>query len=198
MTQIQELLRQMRAAGPIPPCEVPDQLVPGEGSAESGLVIVGEAPGEQEERAHRPFVGPAGKFLRNTLRDQGIDPASVWITNVVKCRPTRTSGGRRVNRAPSRAEASLWEPWLMRELDILRPRIILGLGNLAANTLIHKDFKMGAEHGMWFDGPFSSKALATYHPAYVLRQIGPNAAELRRTFAEDVRKVAEKVRSSYF
>lgn len=192
--EIQKLLRELRASGAIPPCESSDRLVPGEGSPESGVAIVGEAPGQQEERLGRPFVGQAGRLLRSTLRDQGIDPNSVWITNVVKCRPTRLVGGRRVNRAPTTAEARLWEPWLMREMEIIRPKIILCLGNLAATTLVHKDFKMGTEHGLWFDGPYDSKVLATYHPAYVLRQVGPNATEVRKSFAEDIRKVAEKVR----
>ena len=187
--------------GPLlPPCRAKEGIVAGEGSAGARLAIIGEAPGQQEERYGRPFVGRAGHLLRQTLEEVGISPDDVWISNVVKCRPTVSEGGRVANRAPTRAEASRWVPWLTKELDILRPSVILCLGNLAANTLIHKSFKMTEERGKWYPGPFDSVAMATYHPSYVLRQIGPLAEKVRREFDQDfaeVKKRLEEVASSF-
>lgn len=180
------LLRELSEGPTLPPCRSAGRIVPGEGSAESGLVIVGEAPGAQEEKAGRPFVGPAGKLLRSSLQAQGLPPSDVWITNVVKCRPTRAAGGREANRAPTRTEAELWTPWLMREMELLRPKLILCLGNLAADTLIRRGFKMGSEHGRWHDASGGARALATYHPSYVLRQIGPDSARVRDIFLADI------------
>lgn len=175
------------------PCRSPDTIVSGEGSAGARLAIIGEAPGQQEEKLGRPFVGRAGQFLRRTLQEVGISPEDVWISNVVKCRPTAVQGGRVVNRAPTQTEAAQWTPWLMRELEILRPSVVVCLGNLSASVLIHKGFKITEKRGKWYPGPYGSLAMATYHPAYVLRQIGPEGEKVRREFKEDFAEVKRRL-----
>ncbi|MBI2953738.1 MAG: uracil-DNA glycosylase [Chloroflexi bacterium] len=166
----------------------------GEGQSAARLAIIGEAPGQQEAESGRPFVGRAGQLLRRTLAEAGIPLDQVWISNVVKCRPTAVQAGRVANRAPTTLEASLWTPWLIKELDILRPPLVLALGNLAAGVLIHKGFKMTEERGRWFPGPFASAVLATYHPSYVLRQTGPQGAIVRQRFRADLAAVAARLK----
>jgi uracil-DNA glycosylase len=144
----------------------------GEGSPDADLVVVGEAPGEEEARAGRPFVGPAGKILDELLQSVGLDRSRIWITNVVKTRPTRTVGKRVVNRAPQVGEVQADRPWLEEELQIIQPRVVLCLGNVAASALIHRDFRMNAEHGRGFQGPLEARTMATFHPAWILRQVG--------------------------
>ncbi len=185
-SKLLEAFRQKLKTDLLPPCEFAEGLVFGEGRPETRLVLVGEAPGEQEERQGRPFVGRSGQLLRRTLEAAGISPEDVWITNVVKCRPTVVQAGRRSNRAPTWREAQAWLPHLMDELEILRPQAIICLGNLAARALIQKDFKMTEGRGKWHPGPFGSHVLATYHPSYVLRQIGPQAEVVRNQFRDDI------------
>ncbi|MBI4319971.1 MAG: uracil-DNA glycosylase [Chloroflexi bacterium] len=191
---LKELRRRMVEGRLLPPCEAPERLVFGEGSPNSRLAIVGEAPGEQEERQGRPFVGQAGQLLRRTLEEVGIDPDAVWITNVVKCRPVSEAGGRRrINRAPARREGALWEPWLMEELRTLQPVAIVCLGNIAANSLIQKDFRMNRDRGKWFPSAIGVPALATFHPAYVLRQRHPQAQTVRQLFKDDLAEAKRKI-----
>ncbi|MBI3979423.1 MAG: uracil-DNA glycosylase [Chloroflexi bacterium] len=166
-------------------------LVFGRGNPNARLMIVGEAPGEQEVRQGQPFVGQAGKLLDRLLADAGIDRSEGWVTNVVKHRPTAGLGGSVVNRPPRADEIAADLPWLEREIEVVRPRVILALGNLAARTLIHSRFKMGAEHGRWFPGRFGSQVLATYHPAYVLRRTGQDREEVLRLVRQDLARVGD-------
>ena len=188
-----EQLRLRLVGGVLPPpCASSDRLVFGEGSPVAHLAIVGEAPGEQEERQGRPFVGRAGQLLRKTLEQVGLTPADVWITNVVKCRPTAEAGGQRINRTPTRREADYWDPWLREELQILRPAAILCLGNLAASTLIRRDFKMNRDRGKWFNSTAGAPALATFHPAFVLRQGDAQGGAVRQLFEEDLAQARQQ------
>jgi len=165
----------------------------GEGSPYARLVIVGEAPGEEEAETGRPFVGRAGKLLDGLLAQVTIARSEVWITNVVKHRPTRAVDDRLVNRPPTAAEVRADLAWLQRELEILQPRVILCLGNLAASTLIHKNFKMTEERGRWFEGPYGSRILASYHPAFVLRRRGPEQERLLEEVRRDLHEVKRAI-----
>lgn len=173
-------------------CEPGHRVVWGEGSLTARIAIVGEAPGDKEEKLGRPFVGPAGSLLEKELENVGIARDEVWITNVVKCRPTRESGGRTINRTPTAKEVRIWQEMLVQELEIISPEIVVCAGALAANTLIHKDFALTKERGEWFHTLFGS-AIATYHPAYLLRQVGSDWDRTMEEFRSDLRRVAEAI-----
>jgi len=174
-------------------CDPDTNLVWGEGDVDSQLVLVGEAPGEQEDKRIHPFVGAAGEILTSELAMAGLPREHVYVTNVVKCRPTTLDRGRRANRPPTTTESSAWRDALLRELEIISPRVILCLGAVAASALIHPDFKMKAERGKWFDGPLGTKIMATYHPAYLLRarQYGNREALLQ--FRTDLTEVTKEL-----
>lgn len=174
-------------------CESGRNMVWGEGRMDALAAIVGEAPGEREDKLGRPFVGPAGALLDRELARVGLNRSDLWITNVVKCRPTRIEGTRLANRPPNAKELHAWTEFLMDELAIVRPQIIVCAGAPAAKTLIRKNFALTKEHGGWFIGPLGSKVIATYHPAYILRQIGPLMDKILVEFRQDLIKVAKAI-----
>lgn len=140
----------------------------GEGSASSGLVFVGEGPGYDEDREGRPFVGRAGKLLNKMIRAIGLDREEVFICNVVKCRPPE-------NRTPEPDEIEACSPFLFRQLDALRPKVICALGACAAQTLLRTSRSVSLLRGrahQWRGIPL----ICTYHPAYLLRNSAQKAA----------------------
>ncbi|MEN6370850.1 MAG: uracil-DNA glycosylase [Armatimonadota bacterium] len=164
------------------------KLVWGEGSLVAEVAFVGEAPGDKEEAEGRPFVGQAGKLLDRELKQLGINRNDLWITNAVKCRPVKESAGILVNRTPTAKEIKNWLGPLMEELEIIHPHIIVCLGAVAAKALINKSFALTKERGLWFDGPFDSRIIATFHPAYILRQVGDNWDIAMEMFRQDLRQ----------
>ena len=174
-------------------CGPGHELVWGEGSLGARIAIVGEAPGDKEEKLGQPFVGPAGRLLDKELEMVGIDRKDIWITNVVKCRPTRATGSGLVNRPPTAKEVHEWMGLLREELEIVRPEIIVCAGAVAANALIHKDFQITKEHGQWFSSIPGQQAIATFHPAYILRQQGEGWNKAINAFRGDMRAVAVAV-----
>lgn len=148
----------------------PMLFVPGEGKkADPLLMLVGEAPGEQETLLRRPFVGKAGKNLDAFLQVLGIERAEIYITNVVKIRPTKVSAkGRLSNRPPNRQEKEAFTPWLMEEIDILRPRRIVTLGNTPLQALMGGDALIGSWHGQCVRTAAGIPLFALYHPAAII------------------------------
>lgn len=142
----------------------------GEGNHQSPLVLVGEGPGDQEDATGRPFVGRAGQLLDKALQDNGLTRENVYICNTVKCRACDWSTGKPVNRAPTDAEVSACRRWLVPQLQIIAPKVILCVGAPSAKNLIKKDFRITLERGKYFPCEFAKTAMATLHPAYVLRQ----------------------------
>lgn len=169
------------------------RLVLGEGDADASLVLVGEAPGGQEDRLGHPFVGPAGKILDEGLAAAGLDRDQLWITNVVKYRPT-TEGvaGRLRNRPPTRDEIAWFLPWLRRELELIAPRALVCLGATAGNALLGRTVRITRERGEWFDGPNGLPTLITYHPAYLLRRTEDRDARYAE-FVRDLRTAATAI-----
>lgn len=156
-------------------CKGERNVVSGEGNSNARLVLVGEAPGGQEERAKRPFVGPAGQILNEALAEAGLTREEIWITNIVKCRPVIPGIGNRLrNRTPTAAEVKHFLPWLLHELNIIDPLAIVVLGGTAASALLGRPVKMTRERGEWFTGPEDIPIMVTYHPAYLLRRVGDN------------------------
>ncbi|MGN6565870.1 MAG: uracil-DNA glycosylase [Thermomicrobiales bacterium] len=161
-------------------------LVFGEGPLDARLVIIGEAPGEHETAQKRPFVGRAGQLLDRLLRDAGIDRAEVYLTNVVKIRPTTEAGGHIKNRPPRVGEINAGLDILLPELTLVSPAALILFGNVPAKALIGKNFAMGANRGTWFTTTAGIPALATYHPAYILRLEGPPYDETRAQVVADL------------
>jgi uracil-DNA glycosylase family 4 len=174
--------------------ETRTQVVFGEGNPEAPLVIVGEGPGENEDRLGRPFVGRAGKLLDECLLEHGITRHHVWITNILKSRALESDGGRYRNRAPRQDEIAACKPILMEELAIIRPLVILCLGGPAASTIIHSGFRITQERARWFENtPYAPFAMATLHPAYVLRQYGGELDQSRQQLIEDIGRARTRV-----
>lgn len=156
----------------------PLKLVFGDGrTQEPPMMLIGEAPGEQEALQGKPFVGKAGKNLTEFLEAVGLDRGDLYISNVVKFRPTKLSAaGRMVNRPPTRKEIEQFKPWLLREIAIVKPKVLVTLGNVALGALIPKGGTIGDFHGRWQTVtivPPGNEALkmplfALYHPASVI------------------------------
>jgi uracil-DNA glycosylase len=147
-------------------------VVFGEGNPRSPLVLVGEGPGDNEDATGRPFVGRAGQLLDKALLDNGLTREDVYICNVVKCRACDWSTGKPVNRPPTDEEIATCRQWLEPQLRAIAPQVILCIGGPSAKSLIRKDFKITAERGRYFPSDLAKTALATLHPAYILRNQG--------------------------
>lgn len=173
------------------------RIVPGEGNPEARVMLVGQGPGEVEDRLGRPFVGPAGKLLDEALGAAGMKREELWITNIIKCWTFRREGRRAVNRAPYAGEVRACAPWLETELRLIQPKIVVCIGGPAAQALIDKKFRITEERGQWREGPFGTRAIATLHPSYLirLRENSPPAYERAWSeFVDDLRRVAEAAR----
>ena len=143
-------------------CETRTHTVFGEGVPDTGLVFIGEGPGEQEDLSGRPFVGPAGQLLDRMLALVGLSrEKNFYICNIVKCRPPR-------NRDPKPEEQEACMPWLEQQLELLQPRLIVCLGRIAAQRFIREDFRISREHGQWFERD-GVGITAIYHPSALLR-----------------------------
>jgi DNA polymerase len=132
------------------------------------MVLVGEAPGDQEDKMGRPFVGPAGVLLDEALRATGIHREDVFLTNVVKHFKWQERGKRRLHAKPSSREIASCRPWLEAELELIKPRVIVCLGATAVQAVLGRGFRLRERHGEVVSGPLGN-AVATYHPAAVLR-----------------------------
>jgi DNA polymerase len=175
-------------------CESRTNVVFGEGNPNSPLVIVGEGPGETEDKTGRPFVGRAGALLDECLRECGMLRKHVFITNVVRCRPTLEEGGRLKNRPPRADEAATCVSlWLEPTLATIEPLVILCLGAPSANTIIQKGFKMMQDRGKFFPTKYARYAIAGLHPAYILRQQGEAYDAARATLVADIEAARKKV-----
>ncbi|HOM71184.1 MAG TPA: uracil-DNA glycosylase [Armatimonadota bacterium] len=168
-------------------------VVFGDGNPDTPLVIIGEGPGENEDATGKPFVGRAGALLDQVLRENGLTRKHVYITNVIKCRACISEGGRTRNRPPRTSEMAACIPWLERQLEIIQPLVILCLGAPAANTIIHKDFRMTQERGRFFETKYARYAIAALHPAYVLRQDGEMYDQTRTSLVADIAAARRKV-----
>src|SRR3954447_846371 len=182
-------------------CATRTQVVFGEGSPAATVVIIGEAPGEGEDKSGHPFFGRAGQMLNSILEEAGINRDEVWITNTVKCRPTAPSGRRVVNRAPRVPEIQACTIWRVGELDIIKPKIVCCLGAVAAKAIVGRDVKMTMERGQWLpfalpiEGMEHSEVMVTYHPSYVMRQQGEAYDRIREQSVADFTLIAARLRA---
>jgi len=163
-------------------CKTRTQPVPGEGDEDADVVFVGEAPGKEEDLEGRPFVGRAGKLLRSTIAELGFK--KYYITNVVKCRPPE-------NRTPFQSEVEACKPYLLKELECIKPKLVVALGKTAAKALLGFEAPIKDLRGKVFAakvGNVNVKVLVTYHPAAVLRN-----PKLKEEFKRDLREAYNAV-----
>ena len=165
-------------------CETRTQTVFGVGDRQAHLLVIGEAPGADEDREGEPFVGRAGQLLNQMLAAIGLGRGQVYIANILKCRPPG-------NRNPHPVEVEHCQGYLARQVALIRPRVILSVGAISAQTLLGTDTPVGRLRGRWFDyGPATVPLRVTYHPAYLLR-----SPEQKAKAWEDLIEVAHRLRA---
>lgn len=192
MTDMERYQRELKAfiAGVFPGKE--NALVFGEGPKVPVLMLIGEAPGEQETLQGRPFVGKAGKNLDRFLELAGLERGEIYISNTVKLRPTKLGKtGRISNRPPTKDEIALFRPWLIHEIEIIQPKMIATLGNVPLQALTATKQTIGAVHGRVIPaGETGLPLFALYHPASLIYN-----RSLESVYEADVRALALKLRS---
>jgi uracil-DNA glycosylase family protein len=166
------------------------QTVFGEGLKRSDLVLVGEQPGDREDREGRPFVGPAGRLLNEALEEAGIDRSRTYVTNVVKHFKWRAKGKRRIHAKPSWSEVAACRPWLDAELEVVRPEVLVCLGATAAQALLGRQFRVTQLHGEEVESDLAPHVIATVHPSSILRAPEDRRAAERAAFVADLRAAA--------
>lgn len=168
------------------------QTVFGEGPKAAEVMLVGEQPGDQEDRQGHPFVGPAGRLLDAGLEEAGIDRSQVYVTNSVKhFKFVVIERGRRLHKKPSAGEVRACNPWLQEEIRQVNPRVIVALGATAAQALLGKQFRVTQSRGKPVQGEYPSPVIATVHPSAVLRAPSDTREEARREFFADLKTVAK-------
>jgi uracil-DNA glycosylase len=170
------------------------QTVFGEGSPDAEIVFVGEVPGDQEDLAGRPFVGPAGRLLDEALEQAEIDRKLAYVTNVVKHFKWQPRGKRRIHQKPNAAEIAACRPWLDVELSLLKPKVLVCLGATAAQALLGRQFRVSKMRGVPVDSDLAPVVIATVHPSSILRSDDRDAE--MALFVEDLRRVAEALRAA--
>ena len=176
------------------------QAVFGEGSSKAKVVFVGEQPGDQEDKAGHPFVGPAGRLLDKALVAAGIDRRSVYVTNAVKHFKFEERGTRRIHKTPSRTEVVSCRPWLLNELNAIQPDVVVLLGATAAKSLMGSSFRLTAHRGEVLRLPADDKKIdldidprvvATVHPSAILRGPSEDREKAFDALVADLRIVPE-------
>jgi uracil-DNA glycosylase family protein len=162
------------------------QAVPGEGLRGSRVVFIGEQPGDEEDKAGRPFVGPAGRLFDKALDEAGIDRAEVFVTNAVKHFKFEERGKRRIHKKPSLGETRACRPWLEAELVVIRPEILVCLGATAAQSVFGSEYRVTRERGKFVKHEWAPQATSTVHPSAILRAPDELRSEEYRRFVADL------------
>ena len=170
--------------------QVGTQTVFGEGDAGARALFVGEQPGDQEDRAGKPFVGPAGRVFDEALEAAGIDRSSVYVTNAVKHFKWQARGKRRIHQKPNWTEITACRPWLEAELEAVKPRVLVLLGATAAQSLLGRDFRVTQHRGELLDSVLAEAVTATVHPSSILRREPADREANFAAFVDDLRVVA--------
>jgi uracil-DNA glycosylase len=166
------------------------QTVFGEGTRNAEVMFVGEQPGDQEDLAGKPFVGPAGRLLDEALVDAGIDRKTVYVTNVVKHFKWQARGKRRIHQKPNWSEIAACRPWLEAELAVVEPRVLVCLGATAAQALLDRQFRVTRERGRPVESDLAEHVIATVHPSSILRSDPETREQEYAAFVEDLKVVA--------
>ena len=170
----------------------------GEGPERARVVLVGEQPGDQEDKTGHPFVGPAGRLLDEVLAEAGIDRSEVYVTNVVKHFKWAAAqrGKRRIHKKPRQSEIEACRPWLDAELKVVKPQVLVCLGASAAQALLGRDFRVTRDRGTPIKSDLAPYVIATTHPASILRAPDRNEREKQRqAIIRDFKKAAALLES---
>jgi uracil-DNA glycosylase family protein len=171
------------------------QTVFGEGPRTADAMFVGEQPGDQEDKAGEPFVGPAGRVLDEALAEAGIDRRRVYVTNAVKHFKWKAKGKRRIHEKPDRREAAACQHWLELELRLVKPELVVALGATAAQALLGPAFRVTKDRGKLLSSPLAPRVVATVHPSSILRAPPESRDDERTAFVKDLRKVAKLLKT---
>src|SRR5438045_3229986 len=167
LKEVREAARHCRAC---PLYKTGTQTVFGEGPKNPALMLVGEQPGDYEDVAGKPFVGPAGKIMDRALEEAGINRKEVYVTNAVKHFKWEPRGKRRIHKKPNSREIAACRPWLEAELRLVKPKLLVCLGATAAQAIFGPSFRVTRERGKVLSSNFAPRVLATVHPSSLLRQ----------------------------
>jgi uracil-DNA glycosylase len=175
--------------------KVGTQTVFGEGPGNAELMLVGEQPGDREDREGRPFVGPAGRLLDEALAEAGIDRSRAYLTNAVKHFKWRASGKRRIHAKPNWSEIAACRPWLDSELEVVRPDVLVCLGATAAQALLGRTFRVTKQRGQPVESDLAPHVLATIHPSAILRGDPESRKSELAAFVKDLEVAASLLRA---
>jgi len=192
MTKLEELRAEAANCRLCPLWQTGTQTVFGEGAARAAVVLVGEQPGDQEDKAGRPFVGPAGRVLDDALDRAGIDRSAAYVTNAVKHFKWIARGKRRIHQKPNAAEIAVCTgAWLAQELAVVRPEVVVCLGATAAQALLGRRFRVTKQRGTWVESDLAPHVTATVHPSSILRRRTDEERHVEMAhFVDDLRLVA--------
>jgi len=165
------------------------QAVPGEGGGKGGIMLVGEQPGDQEDLTGKPFVGPAGKVLDEALEKAGVDRKQVYVTNAVKHFSWEPRGKRRMHKTPAQQEVAACLDWLLGEIRLLAPSLIVCLGGTAVRALLGAKVKVLVNRGKFLDSEWGPKILVTVHPSSILRVPPEDRAKAFALFVKDLARI---------
>lgn len=171
------------------------QTVFGDGPGDAQVMLVGEQPGDKEDLAGEPFVGPAGQLLDRALVAAGIDRDAVYVTNVVKHFKWEARGKRRIHKKPNLSEITACKPWLEAELAVVKPQAVVCLGATAAQALLGKQFRVTTQRGEFVESPLAPLVSATVHPSSILRGAPEEREKALQGLTSDLAMVAERLRS---
>jgi DNA polymerase len=157
-------------------------------------MLIGEVPGDREDLEGKPFVGPAGKLLDELLHEAGIERQGAYVTNAVKHFGFEERGKRRLHKKPRWSEVQACKPWLLAEITVVAPKLIVCLGATAAQSLMGSDFRITKQRGQILETEWSPFLMATYHPSAILRAPDKEAAErMRSELVDDLRGAVQKL-----
>jgi uracil-DNA glycosylase family protein len=184
---LEKVRAQARRCTRCPLYKIGTQTVFGEGPVKARIIMIGEQPGDQEDVAGRPFVGPAGKLLDKALVEAGVVRDDVYVTNAVKHFKWKPAGKRRLHQKPNAREIAACRVWLDSELELIQPDIVVALGATAAQALMGRAFRVTRQHGEVFSVPWAKGFVATIHPSSILRMPPPDREAAFTQFVEDLR-----------
>lgn len=192
MELLEKLRKEAKACRACPLWENATQTVFGEGDSHAEAMLVGEQPGDAEDIAGRPFVGPAGRLLNLALVAAGVARESVYITNAVKHFKWQLRGKRRLHKTPAQREIEACRQWIDREISVVKPRVIVCLGATAARALLGPEFRVSTMRGRFVESPLAERVFATFHPSALLRLRDEKEKEAAfRQFVADLSLIRE-------
>jgi uracil-DNA glycosylase len=174
--------------------QVGNQTVFGEGAETAEAMFVGEQPGDQEDKLGKPFVGPAGRLFDEALEAAGIDRSITYVTNTVKHFKWQARGKRRIHQKPNWAEITACRPWLEAELAVVRPRVLVLLGAVAAQSLLGRQFRVTQSRGKLLESDLAEAVVATVHPSSILRGEPEEREASFAAFVDDLKVAARRLK----